>query len=218
MSSIIDPDSTRITIRDVDYLNDWPDHGDTASKVPSRIAYHGHNQETGEPNVYWGFTLTPAMQEAYSWMKLLLDNHVAPTTFDLTSDELTSAILRPGMTELPNGKSPVDVCSDFLKGVYEFAMAELARHMTDDLFENTPITFCLTVPATWSDKAKNETREAARTAGIGSRDGDMLRLITEPEAAIIATLNNHAAKHQRNPISKDSAGRLSSHAYLTPLY
>lgn len=155
------------------------------------------------------------MQEAYSWMKLLLDNHVAPTAFDLTTDELTSAVLRPGMTELPNGKSAVDVCSDFLKGVYDFAMAELARRMTDDLFENTPITFCLTVPATWSDKAKNDTREAAKSAGIGGREGDMLRLITEPEAAIIATLNNHAAKHPRNPISKNSAGKLSHNSRLT---
>ncbi|KAL2673962.1 hypothetical protein Neosp_012408 [[Neocosmospora] mangrovei] len=52
-----------------------------------------------------------------------------------------------------------------------------------DYFDNLPVDFWLTVPATWSDAAKRLTMEAARDAGFASRPNDRVRLITEPEAA-----------------------------------
>ncbi|KAL6364534.1 hypothetical protein LRP88_01937 [Fusarium phalaenopsidis] len=52
-----------------------------------------------------------------------------------------------------------------------------------DYFDNLPVDFWLTVPATWSDTAKQLTIDAARDAGFASRPHDRVRLIAEPEAA-----------------------------------
>lgn len=52
-----------------------------------------------------------------------------------------------------------------------------------------PVDFVLTVPAVWSDKARQMTLEAAVRAGLGVAEGlgggpgGLLRLITEPEGA-----------------------------------
>lgn len=70
----------------------------------------------------------------------------------------------------------------------------------------TPITHCFTVPASWSNKAKNETRVSAYQAGFANHPGDILRLITEPEAAIIATINSLIEIKGRNPIEDNTCG------------
>ena len=50
-----------------------------------------------------------------------------------------------------------------------------------------PVDFVLTVPAVWSDKARQMTLEAAVRAGLGvveaGHASGLLRLITEPEGA-----------------------------------
>ncbi|PPJ53004.1 hypothetical protein CBER1_11214 [Cercospora berteroae] len=48
----------------------------------------------------------------------------------------------------------------------------------------------LTVPAVWSDQAQNATKATAKEAGFGSRPGDSISLIPEPEAAAVAVLKN----------------------------
>lgn len=50
----------------------------------------------------------------------------------------------------------------------------------------TKVQFVLTVPAVWSDSAKDATLKAAEKAGMGS--GKDLKLISEPEAAAVYTL------------------------------
>jgi len=60
--------------------------------------------------------------------------------------------------------------------------------MTPEVFNITPIECYLTIPAIWTDNTKNATRQAALNAGFGSRPLDTVRMITEPEAAVIATL------------------------------
>ena len=51
---------------------------------------------------------------------------------------------------------------------------------------STEVDFVLTVPAVWSDAAKNATLQAAERAGMGNRHE--LKLISEPEAAAVYTL------------------------------
>ncbi|KAF3480439.1 heat shock 70 kDa protein 12A [Arthroderma uncinatum] len=53
--------------------------------------------------------------------------------------------------------------------------------------------FWFTMPAIWSDKAQHATREAAKRAGFGSRPGDEIYMISEPEAAAIAALKDHTS-------------------------
>ncbi|KAK5120261.1 hypothetical protein LTR85_006467 [Meristemomyces frigidus] len=50
----------------------------------------------------------------------------------------------------------------------------------------------LTVPAVWSDQARHATKAAAKAAGFGSRAGDTISVISEPEAAAITVLKKYA--------------------------
>lgn len=61
------------------------------------------------------------------------------------------------------------------------------------MMSKTKVEYVLTVPAVWSDKARQMTMEAAVRAGLGlgsvgaggdgGQEGGLLRLITEPEGA-----------------------------------
>lgn len=53
--------------------------------------------------------------------------------------------------------------------------------------------------AIWSDAAKAATRSAAHEAGFGSRPGDEIFMVPEPEAAAIATLKYLAGDEQVQP-------------------
>jgi molecular chaperone DnaK (HSP70) len=57
----------------------------------------------------------------------------------------------------------------------------------------TKVEFVMTVPAVWSDAAKNATLHAAERAGMGNRHD--LRLISEPEAAAAYTLKAIQPNH-----------------------
>lgn len=85
----------------------------------------------------------------------------------------------------------MQLCSDYLKQVYEHTMGILKRQMPDTL-ASTPIEFIFTVPAIWSHKAQEATRTAASRAGFGSngRPIDSMSMISEPEAAAIYTLTS----------------------------
>lgn len=124
---------------------------------------------------------------SYSWTKLLLDRGTPLTSYDAAL-EGAAAI---GMFRLPEDKDAVQVASDFLSGVYERILTTIAKQITEEALKLTPLEFWFTVPAIWSDEAKNSTLEAARKAGFGSRKGniqDTICLIPEPEAAAIAAL------------------------------
>ncbi|KAF2194329.1 hypothetical protein K469DRAFT_548682, partial [Zopfia rhizophila CBS 207.26] len=56
-----------------------------------------------------------------------------------------------------------------------------------DFIDSTPMESILTVPAVWSDKAKNDTLQCAVKAGFG--DVNKIRLIAEPEAAAVYTFH-----------------------------
>ena len=57
----------------------------------------------------------------------------------------------------------------------------------------TKVQFVLTVPAVWSDAAKDATLKAAEKAGMGNRHD--LKLISEPEAAAVYTLKAIQPNH-----------------------
>ncbi|KAF7866851.1 hypothetical protein EAF04_005692 [Stromatinia cepivora] len=61
----------------------------------------------------------------------------------------------------------------------------------------------VTLPAVWSEEAKDATLKAAKNAGLGKRPGDEIYTIAEPEAAAIATLKEYAKSDALNPISCD---------------
>jgi len=174
-----------MTSRDVVVINNWPGLSgrltDVNVKTPSRIAYADENADLASTSV--GFKVTAKMK-SYTWFKLKLDRS-AETNYDDPSLQQSEG---EGVLKLPRFKSATQVCGDYMRELYLFAMMILDRRFADVL-RITPIEFWFTVPAIWSDAAKSATQQAARLAGFGSRQGDHVNLISEPEAAAISALS-----------------------------
>ncbi|ORY07257.1 hypothetical protein BCR34DRAFT_603919 [Clohesyomyces aquaticus] len=178
--------TTNKTARDVVVIMNWPGPARpwaTSPKTPSRIAYADENTEVNSNMV--GFQVTAKMK-SYTWFKLRLDRG-ATTVYDDPGLHLSEG---EGVMKLPPMKNATQVCGEYLKELYDFTMALLDQRSDADVLRITPIEFWFTVPAIWSDAAKASTKRAAEFAGFGSRTGDQINFISEPEAAAIATLNS----------------------------
>ncbi|KAK6329778.1 hypothetical protein TWF730_006077 [Orbilia blumenaviensis] len=165
---------------------EWPSntvtgHTQTGLKTPSRIAYAEDNKISKNR---WGYEVGAGLKQ-YSWMKLHLDKEADPTDFD---DPDLSEEITKGIIALGESRSAEDITSDYLKELYVHLMGVLEKKYTKPVLQVTSIKFWLTKPAIWSDKAEVKTLRAAKKAGFGSRPGDEICLILEPEAAALATI------------------------------
>lgn len=104
------------------------------------------------------------------------------------------------MLQLPSFRDAAGVCEDFLREVYVHVSGKLCRQMTSLTFDSTPMECWITLPAIWSDEAKDATLNAAKRAGFGNRIKDEVFTIAEPEAAAIATLKGYSGPGAMNPI------------------
>ncbi|PWY68474.1 actin-like ATPase domain-containing protein [Aspergillus heteromorphus CBS 117.55] len=156
------------SIGDVEVLSTWPGGGSRNSvKAPSSISY-------GTQTIRWGYQVGP-FAEAFRGVKLLLDKKQVTTyTPSLACKKLLAKY----------NKNAVDVVADYL--------GHLIKHMEEILQRRLGVAraamkmrFVLTVPAVWSDKAKDYTLQAAMKAGIPPRD---VSLVAEPEAAAVYSL------------------------------
>ncbi|OAX80402.1 hypothetical protein ACJ72_05262 [Emergomyces africanus] len=173
---------------DITVIDIWPGTSrDTTAvvKAPSRIAYPDDNQRVSTKR--WGYQVLPGMT-AFSWTKLLLDQNAPLSKYDDPGLEKASEI---GILRLPEGKRATDVVSDYLSEVYHHILQRIGKQITEDTLRATPLEFWFTVPAIWSDQAQNATVNAARQAGFGTRPNDEIFLISEPEAAAIASLKKY---------------------------
>lgn len=82
-------------------------------------------------------------------------------------------------------KTPLEASGDYLGKVVAHARDILHRRFGTAL-EAMDLQYVLTVPAVWSDKAKDSTRRAAYAAGI---DPSNLTLLSEPEAAAVYAIS-----------------------------
>lgn len=183
------------TIESIQVINSWPGQGNANEvKTPSQIAY-GSGDDF--PHGFrWGSDI-PVDKNLIRivWVKLLLNS---PSTsnnganMDADPTFANKPTLKPpsGYMTLPPGKMAIDVVADYLSGVYVHTLERLYQHYGKESVDVTPIEFVLTVPAIWSDKARNLTKEAAKRAGFGSRKDDRINLVSEPEAAAIYTIKS----------------------------
>ncbi|KAL4919680.1 hypothetical protein BDW62DRAFT_199691 [Aspergillus aurantiobrunneus] len=179
-------------LSDIKLVRTWPGPSrdtETVFKTPSRIAYASDNPRISKDR--WGYQVEAGMI-AYSWTKLLLDQGAPITEYDDSALETAS---KTGILKLPDGKKAVIVVADYLSEVYKHIMNTLAKHITEEALNITPIDFWFTVPAIWSDQAKDATMAAAKLAGFGNsiftRPNDKIFLISEPEAAAITALKKY---------------------------
>jgi len=185
---------------DVQVIKQWSGGGrqsDLLEKCPSRYAYANENPTLKED--VWGYQVQAGMK-SYSWFKLLLDKDTDATKYD---DPLLRQSAGQGMTDLPPGKTSTDLVVDYLRQVYNHTQFCLEEVIGKGMVRETPCHYKLTLPAMWGHQAREWTREAAESAGFGTRSygevQDKLSMIDEPEAgaiyAIKSTIDRFPEKH-----------------------
>lgn len=147
-------------------------------KAPSLIAFADENEEELSQNL-WGYQVEPGMR-AYAWTKLLLDSSAIASEYD---DPSLKKAIGSGIMKLPRGRTAKEIVTAYLRGLNTMYQGVVTEKFGHGYLDNLPVDIWLTVPATWSDEAKQLTMEAARDAGFSSRPYDRVRLIAEPEAA-----------------------------------
>ncbi|KAH8587066.1 Hsp70 family protein-like protein [Bisporella sp. PMI_857] len=181
-------------IDDITINSSWPGEQHAMWKTPTRIAYARENPQIDRDK--WGFEVKPK-HISYSWTKLLLDKNAIVGEHD---DPALSKMVGSGMLQLPPFRLAVGVCEDFLHEVYVYISKKLRQQMTSLIFDSTPMECWITLPAIWSDEAKDATLVAAQRAGFGNRIGDEVFTIAEPEAAAIATLKKFSDPNALNAV------------------
>jgi molecular chaperone DnaK (HSP70) len=82
-------------------------------------------------------------------------------------------------------KSPESLSIDYLTKIREHVVRVLRTKLGEGVVASTTIEYVITVPAIWSESAKYRTRACATRSGMGTD----LQIISEPEAAVIYTLD-----------------------------
>jgi actin-like ATPase involved in cell morphogenesis len=169
----------------------WPGgNGITSDKVPTEINYVPSSLASSSSpadlpkTVKWGFQFKPD-EPRLRCIKLFLDR--AQRLPHFVSPLETAAQLKS------YGKTVHDAVSDYLASIHAHTIETLNRRFGAAFIAKTKIEFVLTVPAVWSDAAKNATLRAAERAGMGSAND--LMLISEPEAAAVYTLKAIQPNH-----------------------
>lgn len=194
--------SDKSSVEDITVLKIWPGNP-SALKVPTTIAYREENPGKFQSAHRWGFEATKQLKgqrpQTCSWTKLLLD---ANADCNENDDPKLKEITGKSIYHLPahrldagNSRSAVaaEVCEDFLREVYLYLEKHLKAKLRESVFNSTPIECWVTVPATWSDGARDITRNAAEKAGF-RRQGkphDVVNVISEPEAAALSILRTN---------------------------
>jgi hypothetical protein len=165
----------------VNVVKTWPSlAGQNTEKIPTIVAYEG-----GQPSA-WGGTVRFTHTTQVQHFKLGLHERAGAHYSTETKQSTMSGFLsNPHWKhpDLPQNKEAVDYAADYLTHVRKHIMDTFLPNQFGDVFlRNQQISYVITVPAIWSDKAKHLTSQAASRAGISK---DSLQLITEPEAAAL---------------------------------
>jgi len=86
------------------------------------------------------------------------------------------------------GITPVEVVADFLANIRETTLASIKRSYPMERDAELKVEWILTVPAIWTDAAKNLMIQAATQAKLGVSGVDF-ELISEPECGATHALN-----------------------------
>jgi hypothetical protein len=165
-------------------LTEWPgENHETQEKTPTKISYATENPSTGDR---WGYQVQ-GTEISYAWFKLLLDPTIVPAEFD---DPRLQKAISSRLLALPLGKTAKDVVTDYLGHVREYTMARFEETMLETALEQTPIRFVITVPATWSHQARQDTRECLIKSGFPRSEADEILVIDEPESAALSVIRS----------------------------
>ncbi|KAK4141961.1 chaperone protein DnaK [Dichotomopilus funicola] len=147
--------------------------GESSDKVPTKLRYNGNQPE-------WGFSIpvNAPTDEVIEWFKLDLD-----PSLQSMGTAVSSAAAR-------GGRNVDKLVTDYLSALGEHLTYTLREKLGEGVVKNTALEFVVTVPAIWSDLAKDKTKQACQKAVEGlSTTKAHIHLISEPEAAAIYALH-----------------------------
>lgn len=165
--------------KDIEVIKDWPSRHTkigTKEKVPSEIAVLDHS--------HWG-ALIAANEQRHMWTKLELEGS--------QTGEAAMILQELSLTARGPARQPVNIVAYFLMNVKDHLIKNLDMRYGPDLWRTLPITLVVTVPAVWSDAAKDRTIQAIRKAGFNESKFPKLEktmITTEPEAAAVYTIQS----------------------------
>lgn len=85
-------------------------------------------------------------------------------------------------------KKPIEAAGDFLRKFWEHIKKDIVSKIGEAIFEAAQKTVVITVPASWSQPARENTIKAAAMAGISEFDGITVHLAEESQAAALFVL------------------------------
>ncbi|PFH56756.1 hypothetical protein XA68_16039 [Ophiocordyceps unilateralis] len=140
-------------------ISSWPSASSFKSspKVPTELRRVASGWQ-------WGFQI-PETAKRYRFFKLKLDE--------------------PGRAYKDN-ESPQELTRIYLSCLHTHFIGVLEKRLSPSVVRSTPMEFVVTVPAIWSNAAKQATERAAAMAGFCGNQ--RIQLISEPEAAALYTL------------------------------
>ncbi|KAF4500174.1 hsp70 [Fusarium agapanthi] len=158
-------------------ITQWPvssanKEGQSSDKVPTRIRYSGEKIE-------WGFSVpvNAPQHEVVEWFKLDLDPSTQVVGHNTSAEGARS------------GRNTDELVTDFIAQLVEHLMYTLREKLGSGLVNSTRLEFVITVPAIWSDLAKEKTKMACEQAMISAPEHHV-HLVSEPEAAAIYALHD----------------------------
>ncbi|KAI9654197.1 MAG: hypothetical protein M1821_006725 [Bathelium mastoideum] len=162
---------------EVHSIEQWPGTSKNVPKTPTVLKY------TNAKDFKWGYELDRSVEDKISAIKLMLDPNQKRPLFDTGGAQATKVEIAK------LGKPPIDIASDYMAAIFKHALEVISGKLPKSYLDLLDKYYVLSVPAVWSDKAKDSTLRAARNAGISP-----IELIKEPEAAAMYTL--HYLKQQ----------------------
>jgi molecular chaperone DnaK (HSP70) len=128
-------------------VTEWPGaKGANKPKVPTLIRY----EKSSGGSYTWGYELAHSTAaDKIEGIKLLLDpDHPKPLYVPQSNTKAELQRL---------GKPAVDVAADYIVVLYKHALSKIDAAWPEDYLAGLQKKFVLTVPAVWSDKAKDST-------------------------------------------------------------
>ncbi|KUL88361.1 hypothetical protein ZTR_05059 [Talaromyces verruculosus] len=146
----------------------------------------------------WGYG-TKSSTDTYTWFKLGLAQDQGQEIFD---DTLLYNGL--GSIKCPANLTYDDLATDYLRSFYEHLLEKIQEQEGHATFDLLALHFILAVPAGWPDVSRHRIKSCAERAGFGSREGDKISLIAEPEAAALAMFHSYSSKVEAGGTFKEN--------------
>ncbi|KZL87999.1 hsp70 family chaperone [Colletotrichum incanum] len=177
---------------DIEVITRWEAELNFASdteKTPTAMLFRG-----AQSSVSWGYGIpVEETSDAMRWFKLLLVDETDLPENLRTSSQIATA---RAMVKAAN-KDPVDVISSYIRHLWNHSIECIGISAGNELVKMCKFHIVITLPAIWPDYAKARMRRAAENAGLLEKrpaGGTTLALISEPEAAALATMRDLAGR------------------------